>query len=145
MTNRPFFSVIIPTFNQSAFLEKAINSVLLQKKNYEIIIIDNYSTDNTRELIKKYKIKNLKYLKVKNFGVIGKSRNIGIKNSIAPWIAFLDSDDQWNKNKLFLMEEFIKQNQNYDVVTNDEEIIYEGTKKKECGNMVHLQIIFIKN
>ena len=130
MSNSPLFSIIIPTFNQSSFLEKAINSVLLQKKNYEIIIIDNYSTDNTEEIVAKYKDQNLQYLKVKNLGIIGKSRNVGIKNSSAPWIAFLDSDDQWHEDKLFHLEEFINKNPHYDVITNDEEIIYEGTKKK---------------
>ena len=66
MRDNPFFSVIIPTFNQSIFLEKAIKSVLLQKQNYEIIIIDNNSTDNTDEIVNKYKNYNLKYLKIKN-------------------------------------------------------------------------------
>lgn len=130
MSDSPLFSIIIPTFNQSSFLDKAINSVLLQKKNYEIIIIDNYSTDNTEEIVAKYKNHNLKYLKIKNLGIIGKSRNLGIKNSRAPWIAFLDSDDEWYENKLLHLEEFIDKNPDYDVITNDEEIMYEGTKKK---------------
>lgn len=130
MTEKLLFSVIIPTYNQSIFLEKAINSVLLQKKNYEIIIVDNHSTDNTEEVVMKYKTNKLKYIKINNFGVIGKSRNVGIRNSNAPWIAFLDSDDQWYENKLFQLEQFIKQNPDYDVITNDEEIFYEETNKK---------------
>ena len=130
MKDNPFFSVIIPTFNQSAFLEKAIKSVFLQKQNYEIIIIDNNSTDNTDEVVNKYKNYNLRYLKIKNFGVIGKSRNLGIQNSKAPWVAFLDSDDEWYEDKLSYLEEFIKKNPDFDVITNDEEIVYEGSKKK---------------
>jgi len=130
MRDNPFFSIIIPTFNQSIFLEKAIKSVLLQKQNYEIIIIDNNSTDNTDEVVNKYKNHNLQYLKIKNFGIIGKSRNLGIQNSRAPWVAFLDSDDEWYEDKLSYLEEFIKKNPYFDVITNDEEIFYEGSKKK---------------
>ena len=145
MNKDPFFSIVIPTYNQSVFLEKAIESVLLQKKNYEIIIIDNHSTDNTEKIVKKYERNNLKYFKINNSGVIGKSRNLGIKNAIAPWIAFLDSDDIWHKDKLSSIENFIKNNSGYDVVTNDEEIIYDGSKKKICGNMDLILKIFIKN
>ena len=50
---KPFFSIIIPSFNQGSLLQKAIESVLNQSfKNYEIIVVDNYSTDNTNEIIK---------------------------------------------------------------------------------------------
>ena len=131
MNKNILFSVIIPTFNQSRYLEKAINSVLLQKKNYEIIIIDNFSTDNTETIVKKYKESNIKYFKLNNYGIIGKSRNLGIKNSDAPWIAFLDSDDEWYATKLHRLEEFINENPNYDVITNDEEIFYEQTNRKK--------------
>lgn len=130
MNEKPFFSIIIPTYNQSVFLEKAIKSVLLQKKNYEMIIIDNNSTDDTKKIVTKYERSNLKYLKINNAGIIGKSRNLGIKNAIAPWIAFLDSDDIWHKDKLSIIENFIKNNTEYDVITNDEEIIYDGSEKK---------------
>ena len=139
------FSIVIPTYNQCDCLEKAVNSVLVQKKNYEIIIIDNYSNDGTEKLVKGYNNRNIKYFKVKNNGVIGISRNIGIKNAKGSWIAFLDSDDLWFKDKLKVIEEFIKSNPSYDVITNDEEIFYEGSQKKKFGNMDLLPKIFIKN
>lgn len=129
--SNPFFSIIIPTYNQSNYLEKAIKSVLLQKENYEIIIIDNYSNDDTEQIVQKYKNKNFKYFKINNEGVIGKSRNLGIKNASAPWVAFLDSDDTWHKDKLSIFENFLKKNSEFDVITNDEEILYEGKKKKD--------------
>lgn len=124
------FSIVIPTYNQCEYLEKAINSVLDQKENYEIIVIDNYSTDGTERLVKSFNNKNIKYLKIKNEGVIGISRNLGINNANGSWIAFLDSDDFWFKDKLETIEKFIQANPSFDVITNDEEIIYEGSKNK---------------
>ena len=63
----PFFSVVIPTFNQSNYLKKAIESVLAQKyKNYEIIIIDNNSKDETKKVIKSFKSKKIVYRKINN-------------------------------------------------------------------------------
>ena len=47
-------------------------------------------------------------------------------------MAFLDSDDEWYEDKLSYLEEFIKKNPDFDVITNDEEIVYEGSKKKNC-------------
>ena len=130
MNPKFLFSIVIPTYNQCDYLEIAINSVLDQKENYEIIIIDNYSTDGTERLVKSFNNKNIKYLKIKNEGVIGISRNLGINNANGSWIAFLDSDDFWFKDKLETVEKFIKANPSFDVITNDEEIIYEGSKNK---------------
>ena len=130
MSPKFLFSIVIPTYNQCKYLEKAINSVLDQKENYEIIIIDNYSTDGTERLVKSFNIKNIKYFKIKNEGVIGTSRNLGINNANGSWIAFLDSDDLWFKDKLETIEKFIKADSSFDVITNDEEIIYEGSKNK---------------
>ena len=97
---KPFFSIIIPTYNQANFLKKCLNSVFKQTfKNFEVIIIDNSSTDHTKEILSKYK-KKIVYKKINNKGVIAKSRNIGIKNSNGNWVAFLDSDDTWKNNKL---------------------------------------------
>ena len=101
MNKNPFFSVVIPTFNQDSFLKKAINSVLQQTfKDFEIIIIDNNSTDNTEETVKYFNLENIQYEKISNGGIIAKSRNLGIKKAKGKWIAFLDSDDDWNPRSL---------------------------------------------
>ena len=61
-----FFSIVIPTYNQANFLKKAINSILEQSyKNYEIIIIDNYSKDNTSKIVSSFKNKKIRYFKKK--------------------------------------------------------------------------------
>ncbi len=125
------FSVIIPTYNQSQYLEKALSSVINQKyNNFEIIVIDNYSVDKTEEIVKKFKNNKIKYLKKKNYGVIGLSRNEGIKISTGEWIAFLDSDDIWYENKLEEINKFLQINSNVDVITNDEKIININTNRK---------------
>ena len=98
---KPFFSVVIPTYNHEAFLKKAVKSVLNQTfSDYEIIIIDNYSDDNTENLIKNLNNKNIKFIKNRNHGILAKSRNIGIEQSKSEWIAFLDSDDIWWQDRL---------------------------------------------
>ena len=97
----PTVSIVIPTYNHAEFIGKALKSVIDQTyKDWEAIIIDNLSTDNTEQVVQKYKNKNLKYVKINNFGIIGKSRNLGIKEAKGEWIAFLDSDDWWTKDKL---------------------------------------------
>lgn len=96
-------SVIIPSFNNASYIGEAIDSCLKQTMPiYEILIIDNYSTDNTANIINIYKkkYKNIHFYQFKNNGVVAKSRNYGIKLSKGNVIAFLDSDDYWFKKKL---------------------------------------------
>lgn len=123
----PFFSVVIPSYNHGNFIEKAINSVLKQTfRSYEVIIIDNYSTDETKNILKKYKNKII-YKKIHNNGVIGKSRNLGIKISKGKWICFLDSDDEWFPKKLNCIYNIAMQKE-VQVICNNEIIIRESSK-----------------
>ena len=125
----PFFSVIIPTYNQCDFLKKAIESVLNQSlKNFEIIVIDNFSNDGTEKLLKSLK-KKIIFRKIRNLGVIAKSRNKGIKLAKGKWISFLDSDDIWTKDKLKENYKVIK-NKKINVICNNEIIVDEKNKKK---------------
>ena len=76
------FSIVIPTYNNAKLLQRALNSISLQSfSNYEVIVVDNCSTDNTESVIQRSNIKNLIYKKIKNEGVISKSRNLGIEIS----------------------------------------------------------------
>ena len=131
---KPFFSVVIPTYNHEVFLEKAVKSVLNQTfSDYEIIIIDNYSNDNTENLIKNLNNKNIKFIKNRNHGIIAKSRNIGIEQSKSEWIAFLDSDDIWRQEKLKVLFNFIKKHNNYDVICNNELWVYKNNNKTKVS------------
>ena len=119
---RPFFSIVIPTYNQSSYLKIALTSVFKQKyKNYEVIVVDNYSSDETFKVIKNFK-KKIIYKRIRNNGVIAKSRNLGIKLSKGKWIAFLDSDDYWSEDKLKKIFHIIN-SKDCDVVCNSEWII----------------------
>jgi len=98
---RPIVSVIIPTYNRAKCIKRAIGSVLNQTyKNVEIIVVDDGSTDNTKEVLKTFiESKKIKYFYQKNKGPSA-ARNLGIKNSKGEYIAFLDSDDEWLPEKL---------------------------------------------
>jgi len=97
----PFVSIVIPTYNHAHFLKRALYSIQEQTyTNWEVIVVDNYSTDNTQEIIDSFTNLRIKYYKIHNNGVIAASRNKGIKESNGEWVAFLDSDDWWSPDKI---------------------------------------------
>ena len=127
----PFFSIIIPTYNQAHFLQQALKSVFSQTfKNFEVVVIDNQSSDNTKNVVSLFK--KVIYKKIDNRGIIAKSRNYGMKIAKGKWIVFLDSDDYWKKDKLLYIFEKIKKN-TFDVICHNEWIIdtSENNKKIE--------------
>lgn len=92
--------VVIPTFNRSSTIERAIQSVINQSyRKFKLYVIDDGSTDDTREKVSSYLSENVHYLFQENKGVSA-ARNLGIQSSHAPWICFLDSDDEWLSHKL---------------------------------------------
>jgi glycosyltransferase involved in cell wall biosynthesis len=95
----PEVSVIIPTYNRAKYVTKAIDSVLAQTyRDYEIIVVDDGSTDNTSEVLNPY-MDRIHYIYQENAGVSA-ARNRGIMDAKGEWIAFLDSDDEWLPEKL---------------------------------------------
>lgn len=95
----PLVSIIMPVYNSENYIERAITSALAQiYTNYELIIIDDGSTDRSKEIIFKYK-ERLNYIYQKNAGASA-ARNNGINNSNGELIAFLDADDMWYPEKL---------------------------------------------
>ena len=99
MKNNPLVSVIIPTYNRAWALAEAIDSVLVQDyNNFELIIVDDGSTDNTPNLLNEFAGK-LKLIRQENAGVSA-ARNRGIAAARGDFIAFLDSDDTWLPQKL---------------------------------------------
>lgn len=97
----PLVSVIIPTYNHARYLDRALQSLIDQTySNWNAIIIDNHSTDNTDEVVASFQDTRIKFMKIHNGGIIAASRNMGICASRTEWIAFLDSDDWWKPEKL---------------------------------------------
>jgi len=121
-------SIIIPTYNHAQYLERCLNSIETQSfKNYEIIIIDNHSEDNTKSIIDNFKHLPIKYLLIHNKGIYAKSRNLGIKNSSGNIIAFLDSDDWWKETKLHECYKLIQNG--YDMIYHNLEVVNSENKK----------------
>lgn len=115
---KPKFSIILPTYNRASFIKDAIDSLLLQSyENYELIIVDDGSTDNSEKLIKtsyskEIKQKKIKYIKLKTNTGVSNARNIGLKKAKNEWIAYLDSDNKIKNNFLDEFSKAIIQNKN---------------------------------
>jgi len=93
MTNNPFFSIVIPTYNRANFISNAIESVLAQSfKDFEVIVVDDGSGDDTEMVVNNILSNKIKYIKREN-GERGAARNTGIKHASGRYITFLDSDD----------------------------------------------------
>lgn len=96
---KPKFSVIIPTYNREDFIKKSVDSVINQSfRNFELIVVDDGSTDNTGKILNKY-LDELVYIYQENKGP-SSARNKGLEKSQGEYIAFLDSDDRWTHDKL---------------------------------------------
>lgn len=126
-TKSPFFSVIIPTYNRKTLLKTALESVLDQTfDDFEVVIIDDGSTDNTNKMIERYEDKRIKYIHQDNHGV-AHARNRGIENSEGKFIAFLDSDDKWVRQKLQRACDYINECPAISIF-HTEEVWYKGGK-----------------
>tara|TARA_B110000444_G_C18808478_1_gene581284 strand:- start:404 stop:1159 length:756 start_codon:yes stop_codon:yes gene_type:complete len=115
MKNKPDVTIVLPNYNSSLFIEQTLNSILKQSyNNWKLVIVDDCSDNKTKAILKKFfyhkKIK-IYWLK-KNRGA-AYCRNFAIKNIRSKYIAFIDSDDLWKKNKLKNQINFMKKN-NYD-------------------------------
>ena len=114
--NKPIVSVIIPTYNREEVLPRAIKSVLNQIfKDFELVIVDDGSTDNTKDVVKNFNDDRVKYFYQKNQGVSA-ARNLGIKKARGKYIAFLDSDDEWLPEKIEKQISLFKNNTSLDFI-----------------------------
>ena len=101
--NKGLVSIIMPSYNTAKYIGESIRSVQNQTyENWELIIIDDCSTDNSEEILKKYSLEDNRicYLKNEKNSGAAVSRNRGLRKAKGKWIAFLDSDDLWDKEKL---------------------------------------------
>ena len=93
--------IILPNYNKDQFIEKTINSIKSQTyKKWNLLIIDDNSKDNSKEILKKYENNNIKIIFLpKNKGV-SFCRNLGMRLSNSEYISFIDADDYWSQDKL---------------------------------------------
>jgi glycosyltransferase involved in cell wall biosynthesis len=124
-------SVVMPSYNYAHFIGRALQSVLDQTySNWEALVVDNHSQDNTDDIIKSFNDPRIRLLKIHNHGVIAASRNLGIREARGEWIAFLDSDDCWYPTKLEVIMAAVNTNNSYDVLCNDELLVDTHTGDK---------------
>lgn len=97
----PLVSIITPVFNSEKYIGDSIRSVLSQTyTNWEMIIVDDYSSDNTENVIKDFNDPRIFYFRLKKNSGAAKARNYALENAKGNYIAFLDSDDMWKPDKL---------------------------------------------
>lgn len=134
MENKATVSIITPLYNGEEFIEETINSVLNQSyTNWEMIITDDNSIDNSFKIVEKYLKSDprIKYVKLdKNQGA-AVCRNTSIEMAKGKYIAFLDSDDIWKKDKLERQIQFMEKNNYYFTFTKYQQILEDGTKTEK--------------
>jgi len=119
-------SVIIPTYNRGPFLKKAIESVLSQSyQEFELVIVDSHSDDHTPAILEGFR-NRLAVLQVAR-GNPAAARNLGIRSTRYPLIAFLDSDDWWHRDKLSLQIRAMDENRSY-LISHTQEVWYSKGK-----------------
>jgi glycosyltransferase involved in cell wall biosynthesis len=135
-------SIIIPTHNRGYIIKQCIDSIFCQTyKNFELIVVDDHSEDNTIELLKSIVDNRLKILILEKGKGAQVARNEGIKNASGDWICFNDSDDFWQINKLEINVNYLKRFKYDDKIVfyNDCYIYKESTNEKSIWNLPEIK------
>lgn len=104
----PFFSVVVPAYNRESFISRCIDSILNQEfENWEAVIVDDGSTDDTRKIILSYDDERIRYIYKENGGA-SSARNVALDNTKGKYIAFLDSDDEYKPDHLSAIYYFLE-------------------------------------
>ena len=126
----PFFSVVIPTFNREKTILNTIQSVLEQTfTDFEILVIDDGSTDDTSKTLGPIQDSRFSYHKIEASGGPARPRNIGVQKAQAKWICFLDSDDFWFKNKLETIHSQLINHPQIDFIFHGLNVLGEGSRE----------------
>ncbi|HVT83842.1 MAG TPA: glycosyltransferase [Chitinophagaceae bacterium] len=135
-TDRPLISVIIPTYNRLPLLKEAIASVIEQTYiKWELIIVDDGSTDGTADAIQKMSDSRIRLIPLSHSGHIGQVMNEGVKHCSGEWLAFLDSDDIWLPQKLELQIHSLKKEKkkwcygSFEYIDENKKLIYKSPEK----------------
>ncbi|MBT3517343.1 MAG: glycosyltransferase [Nitrospina sp.] len=127
MVDSPKVSVIVPTYNRADRLERALNSIVSQTcQDFELIVVDDGSTDKTYQLMKSFPKAQYFYIK-KNSGV-SKARNVGLAFAKGELICFLDSDDLWKEKKIQIQSLWLENNKDSQICYTDEIWVRNGVR-----------------
>lgn len=157
MKNNPFFTIVIPTYNRAGFIRKTIDSLLLQDfKDFEILVVDDGSTDNTEDIISGINDDRIIYLKKKN-GERAAARNFGAQHARGRFINFFDSDDLAYPHHLSTAHTFINQSEpeifhlGYDIKDDQGRLLKRADSKLNIqqhiirGNFLSCNGVFIRH
>lgn len=137
--NIPTISVIIPTYNRTHLIERAIQSVLNQTyQDFEIIVVDDGSIDNTKEVLESFSDKRIRYIRHEKNRGGAVARNTGIKIARGEYIGFLDDDSEWLSKKLE------KQMKAFEAASPEVSIVYTGLLRIENDRKVYIPSPTIK-
>ena len=127
VVDSPKVSVIVPTYNRADRLERALNSIVSQTyQDFELIVVDDGSTDKTSKLMKSFPKAQYLYIK-KNSGV-SKARNVGLAFAKGELICFLDSDDLWKEKKIQIQSLWLENNKDSQICYTDEIWVRNGVR-----------------
>lgn len=135
-------SIIITTYNYERYIERAIRSCLdqtLNKKQYEVIVINDCSTDNTSQILENYKSEIKVFNLEKNIGLAA-ARNFGIKKALGQFVIFLDADDYIQRDLLLIQQTFLAENNTLDAVSIDYYLVDERGSHLQHVNAEHKPI-----
>lgn len=137
------FSVIIPTYNRAFIIQEAIESVLQQEiDNVEIIVVDDGSTDNTKEVLEPY-FKKIRYIYQENQGISG-ARNTGLQRATGKYISFLDSDDVFLPGKMKRESDLFDEFKEAEAIAGDAGI-FKNEEDLNLTYMVKRDFKFVKD
>ena len=155
----PQISVIVPVYNTEKYLDKCINSILIQKmQDFEIIIVNDGSTDDSESIIKKYKTKYSTQIKFYNKpnGGLSDARNFGVKKATGEYLCFIDSDDYIDEKLFSNLEKYISQhvdlikykcikvNEKYKEIEKVDGPVFECKSGEEAFNELYAKDVFIE-
>ena len=137
--NYPSVSVIMNCHNGEKYLKESVRSVINQSyKNWELIFWDNASTDNSKEIVKSFIDKRIKYFYSKKITNLYEARNLAIKKTSGEFISFLDTDDWWSPKRLEKQIELFFKDKNLDVVYTNFYFFYNKTKTRKIVSKKNL-------
>ncbi len=134
--DQPKISVVVPVYNREKTIGRAIDSVLSQTRPPEkIIVVDDCSTDGTGDILKSYGERVTPVFMHENAGP-SRARNEGVKRADTEWVAFLDSDDRWEKDKLKYQAVYLGKYPFYQILQSEEIWIRNGVRVNPCKHHV---------